>query len=63
MVVDTYSKIPIMMTIRSPTTTMFVSRDVLPNLRGKPLYLLGGSTIIIRKFVLSFFWPYRRPLN
>jgi hypothetical protein len=63
LVVDTHGKIPVMMTIRSPTTTMFASIDVPPNLRGEPLDLLGGSTRIIGKFVLSFFWPYRRPLN
>jgi hypothetical protein len=63
MVVDTHGKIPVMMTIGSPTTTMFASIDVPPNLKGKPLNLLGGFTRIIRKFVLSFFWPYRRPLN
>jgi hypothetical protein len=63
MVVDTHGKIPIMMTIGSPTIIVFASIDVPPNLRGEPLDPLGGCTRITWKFVLSFFWPYRRTLN
>ncbi len=63
MLVDTHGKILVMMTIGSPTTTMFASIDVPPNLKGEPLNPLGSSIRIIGKFVLSFFWPYSRPLN
>ncbi len=62
-VVDTHDIVPIVMTLRNPTTMVFASTTLLPNLGVESLDPPRGSLRITRRFVTPSICPYRRSLN
>ncbi len=59
-VVDTHDTVPIVMTIRSPTTIAFTSTTLPQNLGVESLDLPKGFPRIIRRFVVPSICLYRR---
>jgi hypothetical protein len=59
-VMDTHDTIPIMMTIGSPTTMVFASITLPPNLEVESLNLPRGFLRIITRFVVPSICLYRR---
>jgi hypothetical protein len=58
--VDTHDIVPIMMIIGSPTTMVFASKTLPPNLGVESLDPPQGFLRIIRRFVVPSICPYRR---
>ncbi len=62
-VVDTHDTVPIVMTIGSPTTMVFASTTLPPNLGVESLDPPRGFSRITRRFVVPSICLYRRSLN
>jgi hypothetical protein len=62
-VMDTHDVILVVMTLRNPTTMLFASTTLPPNLGVKSLDRPRGSLIITRRFVVPSICPFRRSLN
>jgi hypothetical protein len=59
-VMDTHDTVPIVMTIGSPTTMVFASTTLRPNLEVESLNLPRGFLRIITRFVVPSIYLYRR---